>query len=108
MQDAYTLHRKTSGREDPHILTIDHIAAILSISEPIGGASKQVMDDFQLYIYIVGWQLGWEFLDNLMGDPKKCGALYCDVGTRNGRIARLYMTILADPKYDVVKRLTLK
>ena len=108
MQDTYTLLRKTSGREDLPMLAIDHLAAILSISEPIGGASKQVVDDFQLYIYVVGQQLGWEFLDNLVGDPKKCGALYCDVGTRNGRIARLYMTILADPKYDVVTRFTLK
>ena len=47
---------------------------------------------------------GWEFLENLMSDPKKCGAFYCDVALRNARIAQHYMTTLTAAKHDVEER----
>jgi len=53
---------------------------LLSIWEPIGGALKQVVGDFQRYITVFEARIGWGFLDNLMGEPKKCGAFHCDSG----------------------------
>jgi len=37
----------------------------------------------------------WQLLDDIMGDQKECGALYCKAGIRHARIAQQYMTILA-------------
>ena len=103
MQNAYTILRGASNRKQTYMYPSDRFPLILSISEPIGGASKQVVEDFQLYMVAFKACAGWEFLDDVMGDPKKCGALYCDVGTRNARIAQRYMTILVAGEPDVAK-----
>jgi len=100
MQNAYTILRGASNPGGVDTISPEGLLPlILSISEPIGHASKKVVDNFQRYISVVearaGWECGWEFLDNVMGDPMKCGVLYCDVGIRNARIAQRYMMTLA-------------
>ena len=98
MQNAYTVlrGRKAHGSDsDPLFPTI---TLILSVSEPIGAASLERVIDFYRCIRVFGKHVGWEFLDNLMGDPKKCGAWYCDVGVRNARVAQRYMTTLTTLK----------
>jgi len=96
MQNAYTvfrglIERKDFDRSDFPIM----IRLILGVSEPIGTTSLDRVIDFYSYIRVFGEHVGWELLDNCMGNPKKCGALYCDVGVRNARVARGCMTTLA-------------
>ena len=106
MQNAYTVLRGQSELEDVRDLDFPTILLILSVSEPTGTVSHERVNEFHLYIRVLGEHIGWEFLDNLMGDPKKCGALHCDVGVRNARVAQRCMTILATmkPRLHVTKR----
>jgi len=79
MQNAYTILRGASNPEDIywHIYSRDRLPLILRISEPIGSVSKEVVDEFQRYVGIVQARVGWEFLDNVMGDPRN--AVLCIV-----------------------------
>ena len=95
MQNAYTVLRGQSELKD---VDTSGFPLIIRISEPIGLASEERIIDFYRYIRALEKRVGWEFLDTLMGDPKKCGALYCDVGVRNARVARRYMTNLVTMK----------
>ena len=105
MQNAYTVLRGRSELKDVDYFDFPTISLILNVSEPIATASWDRVNDFHSYITVFGDHVGWGFLDNLMGDPKKCGALYCDIGVRNARVARGYMTTLAtlNPRLQVVK-----
>ena len=118
MQNAYTILRARARNlsdddRDPFYtpptrrINLDIISAISGAIEgdAIGGASMKIFEDIYDYITFFVARAGWEFLDNIMGDPKKCSALYCDVGIRNARIAQRYMMILADPESEEVRRL---
>jgi len=102
MQNAYTVLREASQVIPELETNVDLYHSVfllsLSVSEPIWATSTQRLDDFRDYIQILGETSGWEFVDNLMGDQKKCGALYCDIGIRNARVAHQYMTTLASVK----------
>ena len=101
MQNAYTILREFEVSDQDNFYVGDPLHLISSIPEPIVGASIQGVNDFLSYIQALGKRGGWEFVDNLMGDPKKCGALYCDVGIRNARIAQRYMaTLAAEPDME--------
>ena len=98
MQNAYTILRATSNLKDNWFTGDLPGPLIFSVSEPIGSPSKQAVDDFQRYILGFVGLGGWKLLDDLMGDQRKCGALYCDVGLRHARVAQQYMTTLAAAK----------
>ena len=98
MQNAYTVLRGRSELKDVDDFDFPTISLILNVFEPIGTTSQEFVIDFHKYIREFGEHVGWEFLDDLMGDPKKCGAWYCDVGVRNARVAQRYMTTLATVK----------
>ena len=98
MQNAYTILRGQIEREDIEISESSTLHLILSVSEPMGAASKERVIDFYRYIRVFGEHVGWELLDYCMGDPKKCGALYCDVSVRNARVAQGCMKTLAPVK----------
>ena len=98
IQNAYTVLRGQSELKDVDGSDLSTMLLIISISEPIGPTSEERVIDFYRYIRALGKHVGWGFLDSLMGDPKKCGALYCDVGVRNARVAQRYMTTLAAVK----------
>ena len=103
MQDAYTILRGASelkGDFNRYLLDLTFGASKL-----VGTASMQLVANFEWYITRFQERVGWEPLDNIMGDPTKCGALYCDVGVRNARVARRYMTTLAavKPRLHVAK-----
>jgi len=98
MQNAYTVFRGLIERKDADSSDVSMLHLILSLSEPIGTASQDRVLDFYGYRSVFGEHVGWELLDSCMGDPKKCGALYCDVGMRNARVAQVCMTTLATVK----------
>ena len=99
MQNTYTVLR--GGRElkdvDGYdsILSFPTVPLVSRVSEPTRTTPQEHVIDFHRYITLFGEHVGWEFLDDLMGDPKKCGAWYCDFGVRNARVAQGYMTRLA-------------
>ena len=101
MQNAYTVLRGRSELED--VDDSDFPTLSIRISEPIGLVSEGRVIDFHRYMRVFGKHVGWEFLDNLMNDPKKCGALYCDVGVRNARVAQQYMTTLPHVEKSVIQ-----
>jgi len=86
MQNAYTAFHEA--------LALGPWIPTPSFSQSIGPASTVAVDDFQHYIRTFAERAGLEFLETLMADEKKCGVLYCEVGIRNARVARLYMTTL--------------
>jgi len=104
MQNVYTALRGLSQLNDDNSDPIDPFLVSMFF-EPIGTTSAERVTDFCRYITAFEDRAGWEFLDNLMGDPKKCGALYCDFGVRNARVAQRYMTTLATakPRLEVAK-----
>ena len=108
MQNAYTVLRGWSELKnaDASVIFFPLAPLILRVSEPIGTASGERVIDFYRYITVFGEHVGWEFLDDLMGDPERCGALYCDVGLRNARVAQQYMVTLAtvQPRFRGAKR----
>ena len=103
MQNAYTILRGASNLKDSGFNGTLPGPLIFSVSEPIGSPSKQAVDDFQRYILGFVGLGGWKLLDNLMGDRRKCGALYCDGGIRHARISQQYMMTLAAVTPDVAK-----
>jgi len=92
VQDAYTVIR---GQRELKGNRLDWLPLFLSVSTPIGTGLQRRVIDFCNHVVTFRERVGWEFLDNLMGDPKKCGSLYCDVGVRNARVAQRFMTTLA-------------
>ena len=95
MQNAFTILRGASQLSYEEEFSFPAIRLILPVSEPIGAAAQKRVIDFHRYIITVSRTVDWALLDDLMGDPKKCGALYCDVGVRNARVVQRYMTKLA-------------